>query len=286
MLGNRIEIESPLISIIIPCYNDADYIEQAVLSALNQTYLNKEVIVVDDGSNLATKALLKKLEPRISKLITQENQGQSTARNIGIREAQGEYILVLDSDDYFEPSFCEKAITVFLNNNVIKIVTCYVNRVFEGNRIDVFKPDGGELKHFLLYNCAMGSSMFRKSNWHEIKGYDENMRKGFEDWEFYLRLVKEGGSAYVIPEVLFNYRLKENSTTTRANKIKYELLQYIYLKHRESYIFYFDLFVTHLLGKTKREEQEKIKNTQRLEYKIGFFILLPLRKIKNIFNRH
>ncbi|MDD3722641.1 MAG: glycosyltransferase family A protein [Lutibacter sp.] len=95
------------ISIIIPCYNDAQYIEQSVLSALNQTYQNKEVIVVDDGSNAETKAVLKKLAPQITKLITQENQGQSTARNVGIKEAKGEYILVLDSDDFFKKQLDE-----------------------------------------------------------------------------------------------------------------------------------------------------------------------------------
>ncbi len=96
-----------LVSIIIPCYNDEQYIEQCVNSALNQTYSNIEVIVVDDGSNRKTKTVLKKLEPNITTLITQNNQGQSTARNVGIRYAKGNYILVLDSDDYFEPTFCE-----------------------------------------------------------------------------------------------------------------------------------------------------------------------------------
>ena len=70
-----------LISIIIPCYNDAQYIEQSVQSALDQTYPYKEIIVVDDGSNVETKAVLKQLEPKITHLITQENQGQSTARS-------------------------------------------------------------------------------------------------------------------------------------------------------------------------------------------------------------
>ena len=105
-------IDKPLISIIIPCYNDAKYIEQSVNSALNQTYSNKEVIVVDDGSNVETKQILKKLEPKLIKLITQENKGQSTARNVGINAAKGEYILTLDSDDYFEPTFLEKLFPV------------------------------------------------------------------------------------------------------------------------------------------------------------------------------
>ena len=97
----------PLISIIIPCYNDSDFIEKAVQSALHQTYPNIEVIVVDDGSNTRTKQVLHVLRPSITKLITQENKGQSTARNVGIGAAKGYYILTLDSDDFFEFSFCD-----------------------------------------------------------------------------------------------------------------------------------------------------------------------------------
>lgn len=272
-----------LVSIIIACYNDAQYIEQTVNSALNQTYANKEIIVVDDGSNEETKVVLRKIEPKITKLITQENKGQSTARNRGIKEAKGEFILVLDSDDYFEPTFCEKAIKVFESDEEIKIVTCFVNRIVENNKIEVFKPKGGKIKDFLSYNCAMGSSMFIKTNWKNIDGYDEVMRKGFEDWEFYIRLLKNGGSTYVIPETLFNYRLRKDSTTSKANKIKYELLQYIYFKHKDLYKNNFEHLINHLLERIEREEKEKLKNLQRIEYKIGYAILKPLRFIKRIF---
>jgi hypothetical protein len=111
------------------------------------------------------------------------------------------------------------------------------------------------------------------------------MRNGFEDWEFYIRLFKEGGRAYVIPESLFNYRLRENSTTNKANKIKYELLKYIYNKHQELYVVHFDIFVNHLLSKIEREEIEKIKNTQRIEFQIGKTVLQPFRWIKSLFKK-
>ena len=282
MQENNNHSDTPLLSIVIACYNDANYIEQAVTSALNQTYSNKEVIIVDDGSNSETKAVLKKLESKITILLTQENQGQSIARNNGIRQATGKYILNLDADDFFETSFCEKAIHKLEEDEKIVIVTCNVSRFNKNGLIDVFYPDGGFINNFLLTNCAMGSAMFKKSDWNEVNGYDENMRKGFEDWEFYIRLVKDGGVAYVIPELLFNYRLKENSTTTKANKIKYELLYYIYIKHQELYISHYDMFISHLLIKIQREENEKIKNTERIDFRIGKAILKPLRWIKAV----
>jgi hypothetical protein len=271
-----------LVSIIIPCYNDAQYIEQSVNSALSQTYPNIEVIVVDDGSNAETKAVLRKLEPKLTKLITQENQGQSTARNIGIKEAKSNYILVLDSDDFFEPTFCEKAMTFFLEKKDIKLITCFVNRIIDKKKIDIFKPIGGDISQFLSNNQATGSCMFLKSDFENINGYDELMRKGFEDWEFYIRLLKEGGKAYVIEEPLFNYRLRKDSTTAKANQIKYKLLQYIYFKHQDLYKENYELFIMHLLSRIEREENEKIKNTERLEYKIGKSVLQPLRWIKSL----
>lgn len=270
------------VSVIIPCFNDAQYIEQSVLSALNQTYPNKEVIVVDDGSNAKTKAILNNLMPQITKLITQENKGQSVARNIGIKEAKGDYILVLDSDDYFDPTFCEKAVAVFESRKEVKIITSFVNRFISNKIVDVFKPLGGDLLKFLSNNHATGSCMFLKSDFKKTNGYDELMRKGFEDWEFYIRLLQDGGIAYVIPEPLFNYRLRNDSTTSKANKIKYDLLKYIYFKHKDLYIANYELFITHLLSRIEREEKEKLKNTQRLEFKIGKAILKPLRWIKSL----
>ncbi|MFE3871896.1 glycosyltransferase [Flavobacterium sp. ZS1P70] len=270
-----------LVSIIIPCFNDAKYIEQAVNSALNQTYAYKEIIVVDDGSNIETKAVLQKLRPTITKLITQENQGQSVARNAGISESKGEYILVLDSDDFFEPSFCEKAVLALEDINR-KIVACHIVRWVDEKKIDEYHNKGGDLKVLMLSNQATGSVMFRKEDFFKIGGYDESMRKGFEDWEYYIRLLKNGGLLHIIKEPLFNYRMRTDSTTSKANSIKYELLNYIYGKHRDLNIAYFDVFVQHLLSRIEKEEIEKIKNTQRLEFIIGKMMLKPLRWVKSL----
>lgn len=274
--------ENILVSIVIPCYNDAQYIELCVTSALSQTYINKEVILVDDGSNVETKAVLQKLEPQITKLITQENLGQSVARNVGINASKGQYVLVLDSDDFFESTFVEKAIAVFLENQKTKIVTCFANLIFEKEKSYMYKPKGGTIVSFLCSNNALGSAMFKKEDWQITGGYDEAMRQGFEDWEFYIRLLQKGGVAQVIEEPLYNYRKRNNTTTQRANAVKYKLLLYLFQKHRELFKEHLDDYVSHLLSKIEREEKEKIKNTQRLEFKIGKVILTPFRWIKSI----
>ncbi len=272
------------VSIIIACYNDAQYIEQCVHSALNQTYPNKEVIVIDDGSNAETKAILKKLEPVITKLLTQENQGQSIARNNGIRIANGDYILNLDSDDFFESTFCEKAVKKFQEDNAIKIITCQANRFNETGNIDVFVPKGGGLNNFLFANSALGSSMFKKKDWEHTGGYEEKLPiLGFEDWEFYIQILKLGGYAYVIDETLFNYQLRKGSTSNRIRHQRLDKFKLIIGKHRELYIGNFDILLEELFSRVKKEEFEKIKNTQRLEFRIGKNILQPFRWIKSIF---
>ena len=273
-----------LISIVIPCFNDFQYVEQAINSALNQTYPHKEIIVVDDGSNFQTKEILKQLEPKITKLISQENQGQSKARNAGIEAAKGDYILVLDSDDYLELTFCEKAISFFLNDVDVKIVSCFANLLFEDGTLSVYEPQGGDISDFLCTNNALGTSLFKKSDWVNCGGYDEGMRKGFEDWEFFIRLLKNGGYTKIVQEPLYNYRKRKESTTKVANKNKYELLHYIYTKHKDLTITYYDVFISDLLSRIKKEENEKLKNLQKVEFKIGKIILRPIRFIKSIFN--
>jgi glycosyltransferase involved in cell wall biosynthesis len=269
------------ISFVIPCFNDLNFVKNAVNSAINQSYTNKEIILVDDGSDEHTKAVLKSIEPKIDLLIVQNNQGQSSARNNGINAAHGDLIIVLDSDDYFEPTFTKRAYEIISNRDDVKIATCWGRRITENEiLIDIFKPGGGGLSSFLLQNGSFGSCMFRKSDWEKVGGYDESMKQGFEDWEFYIRLLSDGGVAYVIPEVLFNYRIRKNSTTARANKIKYDLRRFILNKHQNLYKEHHLAYADYLLNMNEREEFEKLKNLERLEYRIGFTLLRPLRWLK------
>ena len=269
-----------LVSVIIPCFNNWLYIEQAINSIVNQTYRFIELIVVDDGSNQKTKDILNALSDKINVLIHQDNKGQSAARNEGVKYAKGDYILFLDSDDFFEPEFCELAVERIKNNNEIKIVTCYSNIIVDENVNRVFKPHGGTLQNMILSNCAMGSCLIRKDDWQITGGYDESMRTGFEDWEFYIRILSLGGKVEVIDKILFNYRKGHVSTTSKANSIKNELRYYICTKHKDHYKSYFEQFVKQLL-----DENQAISNTLRKrenskEFKIGKMILYPFRIIK------
>lgn len=270
------------VSIVIPCFNDGAYIDQALESAINQTYKNKEIIVVDDGSDLKTKEILNKLKSKIDLLIIQENRGPAAARNKGIKQAKGEYILVLDSDDFFEPKFCEKAIEKFETDLNIKMVTSHGQRFKDKPFGPLIVPGGGDLKSFLVRNASLGT-MFRKQDWLEVNGYDENMKLGLEDWEFYIRLHENGGKTYVIPEILFFYRHKKNSRTQNANLHKYDLLSYIYKKHQELFKDNFELFVNSLLSKLRNEEEQKMRMRNKIEFELGEKLLKPVRFLRSWF---
>lgn len=270
----------PEVSIVIPCYNNSQHIEECINSAVNQTYPDKEIILVDDGSDSQTKEVLKHFEDKVNRFIVQENKGASAARNTGIRVATGKYIVNLDSDDYFEPEFCAKAVEFLENDQEIKVVSCY-SRWFSETQEIVFKPRGGGLKNYLLKDCAMASAMFRKADALEAGLYDEKMKKGFEDWEFYIRMHGNGGFTYIIPEVLFNYRKLEQSNTTIALENKYENLRYIYAKHTDLYKDHFEVFVDFLLNKLEITEKVRDNRSKSLDYRIGKSILSPFRFLKS-----
>lgn len=277
-------MHKPLISIVIPCYNDHEYILHAVESANAQTYENKEIIVVDDGSDPLTKKVLEGLTAQIDLLITQDNSGLSAARNKGIKSSKGVFILVWDGDDYFEPSFCEKAIAIFLaRKKNYKIVTCEARLFYNNKTLKSYIPRGGDIVDFLFSNSAIGNSMFQKYDWEKVGGYDEQMREGYEDWEFYIRLLKNGGVAFVINEPLFNYRQKRSSMRSEADKKEFQILEYIILKHEDLYKNHFERYTRYMIYRLKTERRERMEYRLKPEFVLGSILLKPFRYVKSVF---
>ncbi|WGK63798.1 glycosyltransferase family 2 protein [Croceiramulus getboli] len=269
----------PEVSIVIPCFNDSEFILNTLRSARAMNINHAEIIIVDDGSDKKTKLLIESLHDYWDTLISQENKGQSAARNVGIAKAKSDIILTLDSDDYFEPQFVREALDRLAIKDC-KLVTSYANLVKDEKIVNVHKPKGGSLTDFLFQNGAHGSAMFRKKEWKEAGGYDENMRDGWEDWEFYIRLLKSGGYCSVIPDVLFNYRIRQDSTTSRANRNRKKLWSYILKKHKDIYVQHYDELVDFFLNRMDSEAKGREKVYETLDYKIGRAALFVPRKIK------
>ncbi|KFF05205.1 glycosyltransferase family 2 protein [Flavobacterium reichenbachii] len=275
-----------LVSVIIPCYNDYKYIQEAIQSINNQTHKNVEIIIVDDGSDVQTKEVLKNLNQENLTIIYQENAGPSAARNNGIKQAKGDFILTLDADDYFETVFISKALNSLIQNPKAGLVSCWIKVFTEERIVEMFKPEGGSIENFLLHNNASGNTLFRKKCWQDAGGYDEKMRKGYEDWEFNLSVVKAGWEIIIIEEFLFNYRRKPISRNSEANKFyKYDLWKYIYLKHKDVWNANHELMINNTFLQMEILEKATHNLRKSIDYRIGKMLLAPFRFIKNVFFR-
>lgn len=202
------------VSIIMPCYNDGAYIEEAIASVKAQTYKDIELIVVDDGSNdeHTLKILNEKLTDSDIKLIRTNRLRPAGARNAGIAEAVGKFILPLDSDDTIESDYVEKAVNILNANNHVGVVYCYADLF--GERSGRWDLPNYSLEKMLLDNIVFVTAMFYKEDWEKVGGFNTKMEHGMEDYDFWLSLLEIGREIYQIPEVLFHYRIKTSSRTT------------------------------------------------------------------------
>lgn len=205
------------VSVIIPCYNQGEYIDEAVDSVLAQTFQDFEIIIVNDGStDDFTNEKLKNYNKPKTRVIHTENQGLAAARNNGIRASSGEYILPLDADDKIKPTFIKTVLNKIINQQHIKAIGTCVE--FFGETSGFICPEGGGILNFLHYNNTVATTLFRKSDWISINGYDERMKDGYEDWDFWIRLLKENGEILIIQDHLFLYRKRKNSMLSDSEK--------------------------------------------------------------------
>ena len=226
---------SPKVSIIIPCYNQGKYIEEAVNSVLKQTYDDFEIIIVNDGSDdIETNNFLKTYSPPKTRILYSENKGVSSARNLGIKEACGTYILPLDGDDQIAPSYVEKAVKVLESCEDIGIVYCEAS--FFGGRTGHWHLPEYRFPDILVGNCIFCTALYRKKDWARVGGYKEAMKEGWEDWEFWISLIEQGVQVYKIPETLFYYRQAENNMSLSSQKNQSSLMKTIMLYHAPLYI--------------------------------------------------
>ena len=271
-----------LVSIIVPCYQQAQYLKSSLKSVLEQNYNYWECLIVNDGSPDDTEQVASKwlLKDQRFKYIYQDNKGLSGARNTGIEKSLGTYILPLDADDVLHPDFLKEAIDIFERQPALKIVSCYTGFFQDDieNTILIHKPIGTTVKNLLYVNQLVATSLYRKASWEEVGGYDQSMKNGFEDWDFWISIMKTGGHYHVVEKTLFFYRKSKSSML--VNTINYhagDIKKYIILKHRELYIQDFENFVTvtsfHLNAGHKRVQE--LKNSAA--YKIGRIITKPSR---------
>src|SRR6266576_1375744 len=205
----------PAISVIIPCYNLGAYLDESVESVLAQTMNDFEIVIVDDGSrDETTRALLGNFSRPKTRIIRQKNKGLPAARNQGIRQSTGRYICCLDADDRVRPEFLEKAFAVVEAQPDVGFVTGYFQMF--GDSTDVFRYQTCALPEMLVYNQAVEPALFRREAWEKAGGYCEAFSSsGIEDWDLWITILELGYRAEVIPEIVWDYRMRDDQMSTK-----------------------------------------------------------------------
>jgi glycosyltransferase involved in cell wall biosynthesis len=227
----------PTVSVVIPCYNLGRYLGDALQSLQQQTFKDFEIIVVDDGSTDAESlSALARLEPQITQLIRTSNQGVIHARNTGIAEARGRYILPLDADDKIGTTYLEQAVAQLEANPALGIVYCKAE--FFGDKSGPWELPPYHFPEILIGNVIFNAGLFRRADWETVGGYNPNMHEGWEDFDFWLSLIELGREVLQLPDTLFYYRIRHNSRNAAMEQEQARFIRAharIYFNHKALY---------------------------------------------------
>jgi len=227
-------MSKPLVSIIIPTHNYAQYLPDAIDSALDQTYKNIEVIVVDDGSTDDTAAVVRRYKKRL-RYYYKTNGGVSSARNAGIAHAKGEYVAFLDADDILDTEYVRKTLDLLLRQprqvGYIYTQLQKFEAMSEVTQYPGYKGSYLTVSNYISASCLIRADIARKYQ------YDTRLVL-YEDWDYYLTLLEQGITGALVNEPLVYYRKHGNGKSaldTVDAKTRLRSYHIIRTKHRKLY---------------------------------------------------
>jgi glycosyltransferase involved in cell wall biosynthesis len=234
-------------SIVIPCFNQGQFLDESIFSLISQSYTNWEAIIVNDGSTDKTVEIADKWMKKDSriKLISQSNKGLSSARNTGIEFSSGEYIALLDADDKYEKDHL-LSLLPFFQRGCDVVFTGY--SYFSGtNAIDhsVRLNKSFNFDHILHGNIVPPVAVaFKRAILQISGGFDESLNSA-EDWDLWIRFYKIGSCLGISDEITVKYRISDNSMSRQF------LTMYQALKHVSMQAYALDRRISthHLLNK-------------------------------------
>jgi hypothetical protein len=228
----------PLVSIIIPTYNNKEWISQAINCSLDQTYSKKEIIVVDDGSDDGTEKLIKQKYGESVLYFKQKNKGPGSARNTGIRHASGQYLQFIDADDFIFPEKIEIQVDSLKNFSERSISYCkykicdeQLNEIRQ-DQTKTFLGEGNQLENLILrweteisipIHCFLFNMEFFKKN--KIK-FDEKLPAN-EDWQCWIEIFSLRPNVVFVNKPLAYYRVRTNSRCRNRGKMRKSALKVI-----------------------------------------------------------
>lgn len=216
------------ISVIVPVYNTVNYLERCVDSIRRQTWRNLEIIIVDDGSTDNSGALAEKIamvDKRV-RVFHKENSGSSSARNLGISQAKGDYIGFVDSDDYIEPEMYERLLAVALSEKLLIVQTSRDEIDEQGNRMEdvCVPPEQAELweceqfmRELLLHrgDCSFCTKLIHASLLAEERFPEGELN---EDFNLLIRLLPKVPAVAILPEQDYHVFYRYGSNTRTRNE--------------------------------------------------------------------
>ena len=259
-----------MITVVMACYNQEKYIEQAVKSVLNQTYENFDIIIVNDGSTDGSQEKieeLSKLDTRIS-FIKTDDIGATMARSTAVDLSDQPYFVPLDGDDHIAPSFLEETLRVLDGNSGRNYGFCYTDSIFYNEdtkfKKDMLQPDYN-FSRLLMGNYICYCSLIRKKAFYDAGGYNRWNFNYFEDYELWIRMGRKGHYGAHIGKPLFYYRMRGNNLSANTTKFATIYKAFIIRTYPELYDPNFQIEVDKILEKyptnfmsLKPKEQNRI----------------------------
>ncbi len=277
---------NPIISVIMPCYNQAQYMPDALQSLLDQDYPHWECIMVNDGSPDNTDEIARQWVAKDNRFryFEKENSGVSDTRNYAAKEAVGEYIIPLDGDDKLGPQYFSEAIEIFTKDPQVTLI--YSDAILFGDRNEKISYPPFVFAKMLTENLIHNSAIFRKSDFIESGGYNPNMVYGIEDWEFYLSLLKPDSKVVKLNKFHCYFRIKSESRSAGVNAHKERneaMLLQMFKNHIPLFLEYFNPIRDRINAEAYKKEIDWHYHT--IDYRIGRMICKPFRLVKRVFGK-
>jgi glycosyltransferase involved in cell wall biosynthesis len=239
----QVDVHNALVSIIIPCYNQAHFLGEAIQSVLAQTYTNYEIIVVDDGSPDNTAEVVARYSNM--RYVRQSNQGLSGARNTGIRQSLGEYLVFLDADDRLMPNALQSGLDCLRIHPESAFVSGhhrYIN--YDGSLLNEYPPEPIDDDHYLAllkgnYIGMHATVMYRRSIFDRVGGFDTALTS-CEDYDLYLRIARRHAicrHARIVAEYRWHTaNMSSDSARMLLTALSVLHAQKEYIQHKPHYI--------------------------------------------------
>ncbi|NTU71288.1 MAG: glycosyltransferase family 2 protein [Coriobacteriia bacterium] len=225
---------TPRVNIVITCHNYGEFVSDAIQSALDQSFEDFVVTVVDDGSTDDSLEVIRSFaeDPRV-RVIDQANAGVCAARNAGIAAVESEFAVTLDADDLIHPDFLSFTVAALDENPSAGFA--YTWMVYFGLQELLIASQPYDFDNLLRENYVNTTSLFRRSAWEAAGGYDDSIG-GYEDWDFWISMGESGLGGIIVPEPLFAYRRHGASLVDLHDESRERLKERIKAKHHAAYV--------------------------------------------------